>query len=145
MDFATRLLHGLAQRLADADLGTWVPEGQSPESAAVAITTGWLPDRDSYIVLNADPMDDDLTAHLSTYAVRVRIRSDETDDGGATARVSERVWESLHGLWSTDLSTGVHLQSLRRSGVGSETWDAAGRTTLTEPYAAVAKRPVPNH
>ena len=99
--------------------------------------------RSRCIALSTYPVSDDYALSESTVGLQVRCRW-EGADPRRTDRVADAVFDVLHGLQATTLSTGVHVISCaRRSGVslGQDTQKRWGRS---DNYYLDVHRPSPN-
>lgn len=109
------LLEGLAQLLAQRELGAWRPDGAAYAPGETAIVVGALPDSPpAAIALAPYGVGDDPSMSESTTGVQVRSRTATLHDPRPGLALVDGIFDALHGLDGLTLPTGVRVVTCQR-------------------------------
>ena len=139
------LLEGLAQLLADADVGTYRADGSAYLADEVAITLGALPQQPANaLALAIYDTQDHPTLADSTVSVQVRSRAAGTTVG-PTDDLADAAWAVLQGRGPVTLPNGVRV-STGPSRVNSAPLgqDNGGRWERVDSYTLTVYQPAPH-
>lgn len=139
-DFDTALRAGVAQLLATAGVGTWSPT-TGFTSSQVAIVDGDLPPTpENAIGLMSYGVSDDPLLSDSVIGLQVQARAAGADPR-ATAKLSGKVFDELHGLTNVVLPGGVFLVQCYRQSWLSIGQDENNRWREKSNFYATVHRP----
>lgn len=145
MTWTRDLLTGLAERLAAADVAVWKPDGRYVETQT-AITLGGLPakpdDAIAIAVYGVGQAGDDVEQPDSSVQVQFRMRA--RTDPRVVDDLADGVFDTVHGLASVTLSTGVLVLLARRTLIAPLGRDTSGRWERADSYDLMAHRPSPH-
>ncbi|WP_440100024.1 minor capsid protein [Streptosporangium sp. H16] len=145
MSWTRDLLTGLAELLAAAAVGDWIPSGMYADTQT-AITIGGLPAKpDEAVTLSVygiGQAGDDVEQADSSVQVQVRMRA--KSDPRVVDDLADGVFDALHGLSNVRLSTGVLVLLVRRTIVAPLGRDSSGRWERADSYDLMVHRPSPN-
>lgn len=141
MGFESDLLAGVATLLEAAGVGSWSPSA-ALSSGATAITLGKLPTNvDAAVSLALYPVTDDPSLSDSVLGLQVMSRTAPGDDPRPHLDLSAAVFDQLHGLHDTDLSTGVRVVEAERRSGASLGQDDLKRWMRSDNYYVTVHRP----
>lgn len=140
MGFQNDLAVGFAQLLADVSVGTWKSSGvyAPTETGIVLRALPQAPDR--VIVLSAYGVDDDLTMGDDVTGLQVTTRWGGGDPR-MTDDLADLVFNQLHAMPRTTLSTGIVVEQCFRRSVVSIGQDGNSRWRTTQNFYVTAHRP----
>ena len=136
----TNLLTGVAVLLDAAAVAVWNATGAySPTQTGIVLKV--VPQSpDAVVTLTTYSVSDDPTLSDTVMGLQVITRA-AGQDPRAVDDLSDAVFDQLHGLHDTDLSTGLHIvQCLHRSGA-SLGQDDLHRWANTDNYYVTTHRP----
>lgn len=136
----TNLLTGVATLLAGASVGTWSPTGTytANQTGIVLMVIPQTPD--SIIALSTYPVHSDPALSDSVIGLQVLTRA-AGQDPRPGIDLADAIFDQLHGLHDTDLSTGVHVVQCLHQGGGSLGQDDLKRWSRSDNYYVTTHRP----
>lgn len=141
--YQTNLLTGVAVLLDAASVADWDAGGQY-ESGDTGIVLRTIPQSpDAIVALSTYVVSDDPSLSDTVTGLQVLARA-----GGQDPRtvddLADAIYDQLHGLHDTLLSTGIHvIECLRRSGTPLPQ-DDLHRWSRSDNYYVTTHRPSPN-
>jgi hypothetical protein len=142
--FDRQLVVGIAMLLRDAGHGQWNPTGIYQGATTTGIFIMAVPDLpDRLITLTPYAVTDDADEAMSTQGLQVRTRW----GGGNPLDVLDldsAIFDTLHALTMTTLSTGVTLSQCLRRSSASMGQDSSKRWGMSSNYYLDVNRPGPH-
>ncbi|GGN86392.1 hypothetical protein GCM10010112_67910 [Actinoplanes lobatus] len=142
--WTSRLLTGLAEHLADADIGTWDPTGTSYADDDTAIAIRAIPDQpDRLVTITAYPVGTNLPG-LADHRTGVQIRLRAGPDPRDCDDLADAVFDALDG--ASGLVWGdIPVVSVSRTSYTSLGQDGSRRWERSENFFVDAMRPTANN
>jgi hypothetical protein len=142
VSFTSDLLDGIAQRLEDADIGTFNPTGAGYTTGQVGIVFDVVPAApDKVLVLTVYGATDDPTLSDSELSLQVRVRG--TRDPRTAYDLDDAAFDVLQNLPRTALG-GTTVEAAWRTSAAYMGVDSNGRHERVSNYRLRIHRPAPH-
>ena len=137
--WTSRLLGGIAQRLEDAGIGTWRPDGAAYAAGETAIVIRAVPQApDRLITLTVYPVGTDLRG-MQDHTTGVQIRVRGTTDPRVADDLADAIFDDLDSLGRASVG-GIAVVDMWRQSYTSLGQDSAGRWERSENFYVQAMR-----
>lgn len=139
MGWTSDFLTGLAQYLADSQVGVWRPTGPPYGPAETGIVIAAMPPAPDRVVCLTDyPVEDHISEADVTVGVQIRTRG--TTDPRDVADLADAIYDLLHGATGMVLG-GVSVVQVYRQSYTRLGRDEADRFERSDNYYVDAMRP----
>ncbi|WP_320069603.1 minor capsid protein [Micromonospora sp. RTGN7] len=139
--WTSRLVTGLAEHLAAADIGTWRPSGSYPASEVGIYIRAIPPSPDRIITLAPYVVASPPGTADYTMGVQIRVRG--TKDPRTTEDVADAVFDALDSAAALTWG-GIPIVQVYRQSYAALGADANGRWETSSNYYVEAMRPTSN-